>query len=168
MKKFVLTPCEIDGINLFIEENVSLPTVEAVYLLACKTKIFEEEKIDIVTVYNTSTAYNSLFAEGTTLECGRLQDSIEKYQALFNNGRLSFLSHNSSDFLPFIFSTRERIAKRELAKGIIVFDRFGNIKKKQIDAQCELGISSDVEITNINEIIPTEKILEKVLKTTIK
>ncbi len=159
MKKFTLTECESDGINLFVSEIVALPMVEAIYLVPYRTKIFEEYGIDIVTIYNKSWKYDTLITgtekkRDTDHEFENLQHDIEKYDAIFNGSRLKFFSQDFADYLPFVFSCRERIAKKSLAAGIILFDRFGNLKEKQTEAQREFGIPSTVEITNIESIKP--------------
>lgn len=170
MKKITLTTFEVDSISLFIDDVVAIPCVEAIYLLACKRRIFGDTVIDVVTVYNNSLAYNNLLTnnEGFSLDFDKMYSELSCRQIPFSNSRLNFISQNSNDFLPFILNAKEKIAKRDLARGTILFDRFGHIKKKQMEAKNELGISSDIKITNIDEIVQEERTVVKIKETTNK
>lgn len=171
MRNIKLTECETGGINLFVSEIITLPMVEAIYLLPYQSKVFGEFGVDIVTVYNNSLRYDHLLTGGdekreTSYEFKRLQDDVSRYGAIFNGSRLRFFSQDYSDFLPFILTSRERIAKHELARGIILFDRFGNLQDKQVEAQREFGLPGTVRITNIDNIKEVEKPSLEYLKTT--
>lgn len=161
MRNIKLTECEADGINLFVSEIVTLPMVEGIYLLPYHTRMFGEYGINIVTVYNKSWKYDTLITEtekkrDTSQEFKSLQHDVEKYGSIFKDSRLRFFYQDFVDYLPFVFHSREILAKKNLAAGIILFDRFGNLEEKQSEAQREFGIPSTVKITNIDKIKPVE------------
>lgn len=158
MRNIKLTECEVDGINLFMSELITLPVVEAVYLLPYKTKIFGKYGVDVVTVYNNSLKYDTLVTgtnekRDSSSELESLQETISDYGKIFAEGRLRFFAEDAADFLPFIFKSREILAKRSLASGIILFDRFGDIEAKQHEAQTTVGLlPNTVEISNLDSI----------------
>lgn len=159
MRNFTLSQAEICGINLFMSDVVTIPMVEAVYLIPFVSSKDGTSKCDVVTIYNSSLYYNGLLTgeeryRDTSDEKNTIDEVMDIYAAFLKNSRVSFRKETSSNYDLSMMHIRELMAERSLVSGNILFDRFGKIKENRDRAVQLLSPFLDsMEVSNIEKVL---------------
>ena len=160
MEPIVLTDEEISLINSFLDEVVDYPIVESVYLSTFRPFSLSDTKdINILVVWNMDSNYfNSLKDEFGLLDKSKEQERlfklIEKYKAMVNDARVSFLTMQFQMLFSGFSNIAQIMSELTLANGTILYDRCGELKtKKEILSKNEGLVFFAPVIENIDSII---------------
>ena len=159
MNFIVLSNEEILRIKSFIQDASDIPVVECVYLLPYYSQEEKKEKIDVITIWNESSYYNSLLTgEGEMRDSEEervaLEDIIQKYQHEAEDGRLTFLADDSWNYSLSLMSNREQKSEMSLANGTILFDRFDEKKGEKVRAMDYFAKEESVlEVANMSQLM---------------
>lgn len=153
-----LTRSEIDGINLYLEEVVNIPMVEAVYLIASFSSKRGKKQIWVMTLFNNSLQYNGkIIGEERVRDIARDSEKLVTcnncYNHIFRRARLFFGTEDAMNYNLSMVSNQELMAERSLISGTILFDRFGNFEANRQKALDTLEPLEDTfKISNIDAI----------------
>lgn len=173
MESIILSSEEILCIQSFIKEVSDIPMVECVYLVSFLDNKTKQERVDIITIQNQSLYYNGKLIGKETMrkidnELNNLEKTIKKYRKQLENGRLSFVSEDDSNYSLALMDRREIRAEMSLANGIILFDRFGDKEENKQQASQMLPIYPNIlQIENIEQVMNNSKettVLKKIKK----
>ena len=173
MESVILSEEEILCIQSFIKEASDIPMVECVYLVSFLDNNTKHEHIDVIAIQNQSLYYNGKLIGKETMrnidnELNNLEKTIKKYRKQFENGRLSFVSEDDSNYSLALMAHREIRAEMSLTSGIILFDRFGDKEENKQQASQMLPIYPNIlHIENIEQIMNNYKkttVLKKIKK----
>lgn len=162
MIKNNLTKHEIDGINLYLEEVVKIPMIEAVYLISFVSSKQGRDRIWLMTLYNNSLAYNEKITgekihRDITKDSDKLVSCNHRYNCLFAKRRLSFITEDTANYNLGMMSNQQLMAERSLVSGTILFDRFGDFEANRQKASEVLEPFEDsCQIENISAIKPVK------------
>ena len=163
MKQIVLTEEEKTLINSFINEVVDYPIVESVYLTTFRPfGLMDTRDIDVMVVWNMDSNYfNSLKDEFGLLDKSKEQERlfklIEKYKAMVNDARVTFLTMQIQMLFSGFSNIAQIMSELTLANGTILYDRCGELKTtKEVLSKNEGLIFEAPIIENIDSIIGDE------------
>lgn len=159
MKSIKLSKSEILIIKSFVHEMTNILAVECVYLVPYLDNSAKLGKVEVIVIKNDSLSYKGKLTGKETMrdtktESDTLKIIVKKFKEKFKNSRLTFSCDDASNYSLTLMHNRELISEKELASGIILFDRFGDMEKNKQQASSMLECYSNIlQIENIDQIL---------------